>query len=270
VATNPTIKKALLAKLGVTPQRLSQLAQKRKAELPMTTPQAIYTLAHDHGIDVSRELTSEETADIRALVSQLRAGAAPAVAKGRNGSTSAQKRSRSAASSAVSISIAGTKIGSIPVLSRSHASDAKLMAERVYPTLYLFENSLRDLIERVLKAAYGDEWWIKAVPLRIREKADEHRAAEANDAWHGKRGARDLDYTLLSQLWGIINHNWRLFKKYFPNKVWVEDIITNEMNVSRRVIAHMNPLGGDEVKNIETAFRKWVKQLQAIESKLPR
>jgi hypothetical protein len=266
MATNPKIKKALLAKLGVTPQRLSQLVQKRKAELPMSTPEAIYTIAHEHGIDLSRQLTPEETAGIRGLVAQLRTGAQTTPATSGNGGA---RTKRASAKKVVRVTIAGVDVGTIPGLSAAHATEAKLMSEKVYPTLYIFENSVRDLIERVLKAAHGDDWWTKAVPQKIRDKADEHKADEANDAWHGKRGARDLDYTLLSHLWGIINHNWKLFEPYFPNKVWIEDIITNEMNVSRRVIAHMNPLAADDVKNIEAAFRKWVKQLKAIEDKLP-
>jgi hypothetical protein len=41
------------------------------------------------------------------------------------------------------------------------------------------------------------------------------------------------------------------------------------MNVSRRVVAHMNPLEEDDVKNIEAAYRKWAKQRKAIDDKLP-
>lgn len=37
----------------------------------------------------------------------------------------------------------------------------------------------------------------------------------------------------------------------------------------RRVVAHMNPVAGDDVKNIEAAFRKWVKTLKAKEKLLP-
>jgi hypothetical protein len=49
----------------------------------------------------------------------------------------------------------------------------------------------------------------------------------------------------------------------------VETLITSDMNVSRRVLAHMNPLAADDVKNIEAAFRKWVRQLQAVASLIP-
>jgi hypothetical protein len=54
VATNARLKEALLKKLGVTPQALSQRAKKRKKQLPMSTEQAVYTIAHDEGLDLSK------------------------------------------------------------------------------------------------------------------------------------------------------------------------------------------------------------------------
>ena len=58
------------------------------------------------------------------------------------------------------------------------------MAERVYPLLYVFENSVRDLIELVLKAKYGNDWWTAAVPLKVREAAEQLKTDE-KDTYHG-------------------------------------------------------------------------------------
>lgn len=160
-------------------------------------------------------------------------------------------------------------IGKIPALSRAHANDVKRMSERVYPLLYIFENSVRDLIERVLKDAYGAEWWTKAVPKSVRDTATKHKVAEAKEPWHGARGKRAIDYVFLNDLWSIIKDEWKHFKKFFPNQSWVESLITGDMNVSRRVFAHMNPLTENDVKNIEAAFRKWTKQLKGAEAELP-
>jgi hypothetical protein len=142
------------------------------------------------------------------------------------------------------------------------------MAEKIYPALYIFENSVRDIIERVLSAEFGDEWWTK-VPPKIRQKAEELKAGEQTDPWHGRRGSRKLDYLLLSQLWDIIKHHWPRFAPLFPDQAWVQTIITRDMNVSRRVIAHMNPLSADDISNVENAFRKWARQLQAVGKQLP-
>jgi Swt1-like HEPN len=266
MATNAAVKKALLAKLNVTPQRLSQLAQKRKQELPMSTEQAVYTLAHENGIDLSKQLTKEETSEVRALVSQLRAGSRVTTAASNGRAARAKKATPP---KPVLVTIAGVNVEKLPGMTAAHAKEAKLMAEKVYPTLYVFENSLRDVIERVLKAQFGADWWTTAVPGKVQTAAKDHKAAEKKDPWHGQRGSREIEYVFLSHLWDIIKHQWKCFKDLFPNQAWAETLITSDMNVSRRVVAHMTPLSADDVKNIEAAFRKWAKQLKAVEHLLP-
>jgi hypothetical protein len=267
MATNRRLKADLLKKLDVTPQRLSQLVKARKAELPMSTELATYTIAHDNGFDISKYLDQETTREVRNLISDLRTGR-------RNGDAGAPRRERvtqrkSAARKDVKVKFAGVDVGRIPALKQTHAEGAKRMAERVYPTLYIFENSVRDLIELVLKDAFGKDWWTTAVPGDVQKTATRHKESEKKDPWHSARGAREIDYVFLNELWAIIKHQWRSFKPFFPDQAWVQTIITRDMNVSRRVLAHMNPLSADDIRNIEAAFSKWVKQLQAVEGKLP-
>ncbi len=261
--TNPELRRKLLDTLKVSPQRLSQLVKARKDQLPMSTPHAVYTIAHENGIDVSKFLSADEMGTVRGLISGLPRETTPASAP------RAARKSRAAAPADVKITIAGVDAGKIPALSRAHAQDVKRMSERVYPLLYIFENSVRDLIERVLKAAYGSEWWANAVPKSVRDTATKHKAAEAKEPWHGARGKREIDYVFLNDLWAIIKHKWGDFKRFFPTQGWVESLITSDMNVSRRVFAHMNPLHENDVKNIEAAFRKWTNQLRAKEGELP-
>jgi Swt1-like HEPN len=263
--TNREIRIKVLAALGVSPQRLSQLVKDRKRELPMSTPHAVYTIAHEQGIDIAKYLDPEEVGEVRRLLTQL--GGRERLAS-RGESPRGGGGRRKPAPKEVKVTIAGVDVGKIPALSRAHAEDAKRMSERVYPTLYIFENSVRDVIERVLRAKHGD-WWREAVPKSVRETAQRHRKSEEKDPWHSARGRREIDYVFLNELWAIIKHNWAEFKALFPGQAWVESVITSDMNVSRRVLAHMNPLQGDDIKNIEAAFRKWVKQLQAVEDELP-
>lgn len=260
-ATNPAIKAELLAKLGVSPQRLSQLVGKRKRELPMSTPLAVYTIAHENGVDISKRLSVEETGEVRSLVASLRNSQAAPV--------SVPPPARKRTPKDVVVRIASVDVGKIPALKASHAKDAKRMSERVYPLLYVFENSLRDLIEAVLRAKHGKDWWDEGVPPKIRETAAKHKEDEAKDPWHGARSGREIDYIFLVQLWAIVKNNWGDFKQLFPNQAWVETLITSDMNVSRRVLAHMTPLSADDITGIEAAFRKWVKQLRAVEGQIP-
>lgn len=268
MATNPELKAALLKKLGVTPQRLSQLVNRRKTELPMSTTQAVYTIAHENGIDVSKYLDSEETREVRDLVASLKASGAKSAPE--NGGTLRQAGSTQKPKP-VQVTIAGLNIDklNLPGLSAKHAREAKEMAT-VYTTLYLFENSVRDVIERVLRAAHGDDWWTMQVPGRVQETAKKHEADERKDPWHGRRGTREIDYVYLTDLWAIIKHRWPDFSHLFPQgQAWVQSLLENDMNVSRRVVAHMNPLAKDDIKNVETSFRKWTAHLKGVRDQLP-
>lgn len=264
MATNRKLRTALLAKLGVSPQRLSQRVQKRKAELPMSTELATYTIAHEEGLDVAKFLSDEQTSEVRQLVAQLRSTrqpeetAAKASTKGRR------------VPKPVLVTVAGVRVERLPGMTATHAREAKTMAEKVYPALYVFENSARDVISSVLKKAFCDDWWDKVVPTKVRQKAEDRKADEAKDPWHGKRGAALIDYLDLTDLPAIVTANkaWPHFKPLFGRMSWFSELV-NDLNVSRRVAAHMNPLEADDVKNVEAAFRKWAKLLKAREAELP-
>jgi hypothetical protein len=168
------------------------------------------------------------------------------------------------------VTIGNFDVQQVPGMTATHAKEAKMMAERVYPKLYFFENSGRDLITRVLKDAIGDDWWDKVVLPKVRNKAAGRKADEAKDPWHGKRGAALIDYLDLSDLPLIVTapKAWPHFKKFFDRPSWFQELI-NELNVSRRVAAHMNPLEEDDVKNVEAAFRKWAKLMKAKADLIP-
>lgn len=257
------LRKHLCEKLGVGDRQLRNLMAQRAASLPSTNEQALFVLAYENGLNLQNYLTREQIGEVRTLV-----GGRPAVVPAPvSGSRRAVKN---ATRRGVVVTIAGVKVGEIPGLKPSHAAEAKTMAERVYPILYIFENSVRDFIERVLAASYGEGWWATAVSGKVRERAEQFKSDEEKDTWHGKRGRRDLDYLTLPQLWTIIRDRWNDFEPLFPEgAAWVQTLIESDMNVSRRVFAHMNPLNEDDIKGLEASFRKWVKHLNAIEDKRP-
>jgi hypothetical protein len=94
-------------KLGISRQALSQRAAKRKRELPMGTPEAVYTIAFDQGVDISNYLSVEETEAVRKLVAQLH------VRQGRTESSAAPRRGlplSSPTSKPTFVSLAGVKV----------------------------------------------------------------------------------------------------------------------------------------------------------------
>jgi hypothetical protein len=148
----------------------------------MSTELAVYTIAFENRIDVSKELTREDTAEVRALVAQLRNGQQPA-------SSPIPSRPLSYAPKSpkpVTLKIADVDFGDIPALRPVHAGEAKLMSEKVYPLIYIFENSVRDLIERILSWSFGQSCWGTAAPKGPRETAQKHLDAERKDPWRSK------------------------------------------------------------------------------------
>jgi hypothetical protein len=161
------------------------------------------------------------------------------------------------------VTIGGVNVERLPGMNGPHADDAKRTAEKAYPALCVFENSARDVIAGVLEPSYGPDWWKKAVPKKVRDRAEDVRKDEEKEAWHGsRRGARDIDYVLLTDLAKIVRTRWTDFEEIFPRASWFEEIVSGDMNVPRRVVAHMHPLSKDDVNAIETAFCKWAKQLR--------
>lgn len=48
---------------------------------------------------------------------------------------------------------------------------------------------------------------------------------------------------------------WPHFKDLFPSPTWFEGVV-DDLNVSRRVVSHMNPLPADDIKHVESGFTK--------------
>lgn len=112
----------------------------------MGTSEAVYTIAFDEGLDISAYLPAEETEAVRRLVAQLRSATpvAPGLAPARG-------RTKDSKPKPALVTIAGVKVEKLPGMSATTAQEAKTMAEKVYPALYVFENSAREVIAKILE-----------------------------------------------------------------------------------------------------------------------
>ncbi len=257
--TNRELRKALLGKLGITPQALSLRAQKVKRDRgPMSTEDAVYVIAHDNDLDISKYLTADDVARIRAIrpaISGAQAAAAPPATR--------PSRRRD-----VAVTIGKSLPIRDPVLPEQIINEARLMAEQVYPRLYLLENSAREVIRRVMAGALGKDWW-KSAPARVRGTVEKRKAAEKKQPWHGKRGAHEIFYTDIDDLKSIVNSNWKLFENVFPSFNWFSHQI-DVVSPSRNISSHHNPLHPDDIKRIEVYFSDWLKQINAVKDNIPQ
>lgn len=150
-----------------------------------------------------------------------------------------------------------------PLLPKRIAEEAAKMSS-VYPYFYVFENSVRSVIQRIMEKNYGQDWWNTKATSTMKKKADTRIALEGKNRWHGKRGAHPINYLDIEDLADIITTNWHDFEKLFPSQHWVKaniDVIT----LSRNVVAHNNPLADDDIDSVRVRFREWTSQVKNIE-----
>jgi hypothetical protein len=125
VATNRGLRGDLLAKLGVSHQRLSQrVAQVKRNYGPMSTEDGTYVLAHQEGLDLTKYLDQATVDRVRSL---LPSAPVPAT-------TGSRARQRTNAATSRPVRIAPSLELVDAMLPSSVAEDARRMAT-VYPKL---------------------------------------------------------------------------------------------------------------------------------------
>lgn len=269
MATNRELKKALLDKLGITASALSRRVKKEQDIAPMPTEYATYLIAQENGIPISRYLSAEEMAEVRHLQVQ-KAGINSANSKEALKPRVARKTAEAAPRQIRLAS--GTSIVD-PILPDKKLKEAAAMSN-VYPVLYALENSIRELIKRVMSDKFGKDWW--DTELTTRKLKDVHDTAtgrmnseKTKHSWHQRRGSHPIDYVQLDDLESIL----RAKKNHFhpdiiPDWEWLLHLF-REIYPSRHVICHMNPLEADNSRDVVSWYRKWTKVLKSSRANIP-
>jgi len=150
-----------------------------------------------------------------------------------------------------------------PIIPKKLINEAKSMSN-VYPIIYVFENSVRNFILKVMEKAHGPKWWDKAVvATAIKKKVLDRKKKEHENRWHDKRGAHQIYYTDIDDLGRIISNNWNDFENHFPSQSWILSRI-EIIEQSRNVVSHHNPLSKDDIDSVTINFKQWVKQVKNI------
>jgi hypothetical protein len=229
---------------------------------PMTTEDAIYLMAADAQIDVAKYLGAETVDRIRRLrqTAGVLTGAQPT--RGSPGGVRGKT---------VKVIVGGTVELTDPLLPEKMLREARLMADKVYPLLYVLENSVRQLIIRVLSSVHGECWWSIAAPAETKSKVQTRKDQEDSKPWHGKRGVHEIYYTDLDDLKRIItsNANWPHFQAVLLNQQWVKQRL-EEIETSRNVIAHSNPLEQHDLDRLTVYFGDWQRQIGASSVLIPQ
>jgi len=218
----------------------------------ITREQAAALVASERGIDISKYLNQEELSVLRKLQPQP-----PVIIK--------KAVTTTVTPQAKVIQLDGLEVQD-PLLPNRTLGEAVKMT-KVYPIIYIFENSVRNIISLVLAKKYGEDWWATRVAKSVKDKVQKRMDKESDNPWHGKRGSAPIFYTSIGDLVSIIKDNWGDFMNLFPSQSWIESKIS-EIELSRNIIAHNNPLLNRDINRIKVYFEDWEAQLKTVKDKI--
>lgn len=261
------IREQLMHKLGCDkPQALNPRVGKVAKELAVSAEDAMYVLAHENKINISR-LDAATLERVRGHLAR-RDVIHPLPSQLNKPPREAGRRSQGATPRVVNIKIGNVAVSGVPCMGASIAHDARQVAQDAYVKIFLIENSAREMITRVMSAAHGSTWWSSNTKTTIQTKAAKYAANELKNAWHAPRGTDPIQFIDLSDLVAIVDGNWTDFAAIFPKPEWFGNFI-DELNVTRRVVAHMNIVDKSAYTLIDAAFLKWTQLLTSRSSDIP-
>jgi hypothetical protein len=120
-----------------------------------------------------------------------------------------------------------------PLLGTADIEDARKMA-KLYVITHCYENSVRKMIEKVLLAKHGADWWDKSANSGMKSKLKDRKAKEARSKWITPRGSSELFYMDWGDLLALIRQHEADFKQLLPHY---------------------------EIEHIVLSFKQWCKQL---------
>jgi hypothetical protein len=255
---NRRLKQDLLKKLGITPQALSQRAERIKKEMPMTTEEATYVVAQQEGLPLDKYLDKNTLDKMRDILSQRKQGVVIKETK----NNKAKNKNKE-----IIFSLPGFSSVTDPLLDSAIINQAKEMAA-IYPLLYILENSIRKFICLIMEKEYGPDWWNQEASKKLKDKVHDRMNDEHINSWHQRRGHRPIDYLDLNELPGIIIRAVpKIAPGILPAYEWFTQLI-DEVYKSRCVLCHMNPLDKTSISSIKVKFSQWEKQIKAKADKL--
>jgi hypothetical protein len=259
----PALRQALVDKTNWSKQVLSLRVQAVKDRMPMKTKVAQAIVAHGKGLRLDRYLDGAALEEVQQVMARLgNGGAVPAASANGNGRRLA--RVSAPVARVLSFKAFGIKTTD-PFLPREKQDQAHEMS-KVYPILYLLENSIRTVIRGVMEASYGPSWWdtelTNAKAREMKNKVEQRLQREDEQSWHQQRGKHKIDYVDLSDLLVIAQSKRDVFfPRLLGKESWFQGLV-EETAPSRNVLCHMNPLLENNVTALSVRLTHWHNHLK--------
>ena len=246
----------LQKKLGVTLRRVYQLIDQKSTTLFIPRYKAAYILAAEKGINVTRFLSETELGELRQVKSH----------KDYEQFSSASKISSLRLKRENRLTIDGIEY-SDPFLDESVSKNA-IENSKLYPVVYLFENSVRNVIKRILSSKHGSDWWNKCISHNVKQNVEIRIKKDKESPWHSARGAHPIFYNNIGDLRSIFTVNNAHFRpilgKLETIYVWIEEI-----EKTRNTLAHNNPVKKRDRERLLGFARDWLELVKAKKNLIP-
>ena len=252
---NSKVMAAFREKGGITNRAILKRRDKLLALVPGQPDTATNAAAHQAGVKLDKIISRkevEEAAQYLRLLQQAGASAPTPVA-GKTTETLPKGKAPTEFKLPNVTVPAGTLLAGT-------LRDAKKMAERAYPVLYVFENSAREFVHGHLTSEYGNDWWDrqKLVGKGPREAYKRNKGAQGRNRWVERTSAHPIYYTELGHLADIIisEEGWRVFRPILNDQSWVKQHV-KAFEIPRNVVSHMNPVLDKNIKGLEVRAQEW-------------
>lgn len=206
-----------------------------------------YIIAYENGIDPSNYIEQNDIADYRQAIQMRRTIGQATISKSSNEESITKSKSKKS-NKPIFIKIPDLEQLQITNLTKSDLNEAVEMT-KVYPLIYIYENSVRQFIKEVLDKEKPD-WW-KYVNKSIKRRVDDRRKTEKQNAYHGKSRVHPIQYVDFDDLRNIIQSNAKIFNEYMPDKniEYLQQKL-RELKDSRNILMHCNPLTEDDIRRV--------------------
>lgn len=261
MAINRELMKELKEKYGVQDRRIQVMIKKLVEETGDTISREIaaLVLAADRNVKISKYASNQEELD-RVRVIRNERGSRPLQPPKEKGSKAIKTRPPR--------QMHFEKVPKVtdPFIPNKIQDEALAMS-KIYPLVYIFENSVRNIIVTVLENKYGTNWWELKVTDNVRKNVKKVMNKQEDNPWHGKRGQHEIYYTTIGDLKSIIDNNWKDFKPILRNLEHIK-VLIDKIEMSRNVFAHNNPLEKDDIDRLRINFKDWMKLISNAKAKV--
>lgn len=147
------------------------------------------------------------------------------------------------------------------------------MRKEVRQLIETYERDLRKFIKVTLHEQFGENWWEKRIPSKIRDDVNEEKTRKQRNIspfLSSSLPEDDIAYTTLDQLKGIIltnkkeHMNWAEdYEDYFKDKNDTQSRLDGIREI-RNLIDHSNPVSKDDLIGCAVQIRKFIRIISKV------